>query len=463
MKKIALISSFCDNTEKLDLLKKNIQKIKSLGVDVMVISPLKLDDEMIEICDFLIYTKENPLLYKSEFAKLSGYKYEDFSNMLKKFINDRTSNKKYHWAVNPEEYAEFMDGVSEETKAKYFIIPTKKRDKEGNRVFYKVAKEHFLMPYFSLTEGIYENRIRKENNMKEIPFDVIQGRMIKGIIENFGMKQSSTNIPFVSQAEMVFGKVKDVPIFKAAVSGYAGYDLYRNKPFDKYAKATYLEGMNNPNVEQFYKNLGADFQVSPIRMKNVVESYLTSPQSSPYLASSYEVLDYALTDKTMDNFGKSAKKVLFKGLELRTQGKSTEWMKTQNQLSQNEKENDKIKLDEYLLRQEFKDLAEQVIAGEVSQAEANQFIKQYEDSPNIKGYVSSYKTIIRNNEINKGVPMIIQQIKKESSPGARANMIKNIWGDIYSEDNKDVLKKLQNAKVINAATERYLKQKDVAE
>jgi hypothetical protein len=137
-------------------------------------------------------------------------------------------------------YAEFMDGVSEETKAKYFIIPTKKRDKEGNRVFYKVAKEHFLMPYFSLTEGIYENRIRKENNMKEIPFDVIQGRMIKGIIENFGMKQSSTNIPFVSQAEMVFGKVKDVPIFKAAVSGYAGYDLYRNKPFDKYAQATYL-------------------------------------------------------------------------------------------------------------------------------------------------------------------------------------------------------------------------------
>jgi hypothetical protein len=42
-------------------------------------------------------------------------------------------------------------------------------------------------------------------------------------------------------------------------------------------------------------------------------------------------------------------------------------------------------------------------------------------------------------------------------------MIKNIWGDIYSEDNKDVLKKLQNAKVINAATERYLKQKDVEE
>ena len=33
MKKIALISTFCDNQEKLDLLIKNIKKIKSLGID----------------------------------------------------------------------------------------------------------------------------------------------------------------------------------------------------------------------------------------------------------------------------------------------------------------------------------------------------------------------------------------------------------------------------------------------
>jgi hypothetical protein len=62
MKKIALISSFCDNQQKKDLLKKNIKKIKNLGVDTMVISPLKLDDETIELTDILIYTKENPVL-----------------------------------------------------------------------------------------------------------------------------------------------------------------------------------------------------------------------------------------------------------------------------------------------------------------------------------------------------------------------------------------------------------------
>lgn len=66
MKRIALISSFCNSQDKLDLLKENIVKIKSFGVDVMVISPLKLDDEMIDLCDYLIYSKENPVLYWPE-------------------------------------------------------------------------------------------------------------------------------------------------------------------------------------------------------------------------------------------------------------------------------------------------------------------------------------------------------------------------------------------------------------
>lgn len=62
MKKIALISSFCDNEEKVNLLKQNISKIKSLGVDVMVVSPINLGNEIFEITDYLIYTKENPVL-----------------------------------------------------------------------------------------------------------------------------------------------------------------------------------------------------------------------------------------------------------------------------------------------------------------------------------------------------------------------------------------------------------------
>lgn len=62
MKKIALISTFCNTEEKILLLTENVKKIKSFGVDVMLISPLKLTDELIDLCDYLIYSKENPVL-----------------------------------------------------------------------------------------------------------------------------------------------------------------------------------------------------------------------------------------------------------------------------------------------------------------------------------------------------------------------------------------------------------------
>lgn len=62
MKKIALISSYCDNEDKLNILKKNILILKKIGVDVMLLSPIPIDSDIISLCDFFIYTKENPIL-----------------------------------------------------------------------------------------------------------------------------------------------------------------------------------------------------------------------------------------------------------------------------------------------------------------------------------------------------------------------------------------------------------------
>lgn len=62
MKKIALIGSFCDTEEKIQILKENIVTLKKLGVDTLIISPLTLPSEIIELSDFSFFTKENPLL-----------------------------------------------------------------------------------------------------------------------------------------------------------------------------------------------------------------------------------------------------------------------------------------------------------------------------------------------------------------------------------------------------------------
>ena len=62
MKKIALISTYCDTEEKQKVLEENIIKLKSFGVDVMAISPVEIPQRIINLCDFFFYTKENPLL-----------------------------------------------------------------------------------------------------------------------------------------------------------------------------------------------------------------------------------------------------------------------------------------------------------------------------------------------------------------------------------------------------------------
>lgn len=63
-KKIALISTYCDTQEKIDIFLQNIRKIKTLGIDVMAIGPnnLIMPDDVIKECDFFFYTKENPVL-----------------------------------------------------------------------------------------------------------------------------------------------------------------------------------------------------------------------------------------------------------------------------------------------------------------------------------------------------------------------------------------------------------------
>lgn len=62
MKKIVLIGSYCDTQEKIDILYDNIKILKGMGLDTLVISPITLPKEIIEVSDFVFFTKENPLL-----------------------------------------------------------------------------------------------------------------------------------------------------------------------------------------------------------------------------------------------------------------------------------------------------------------------------------------------------------------------------------------------------------------
>ena len=94
-KRIVLISSYCDTKEKIDVLINTIKTVKSYNLDVMVNSPLPLPSDVINMCDFYVQTKENPLLYWPQKSVMSWVKHTDKNKeiVIKRSVID------YGWAA----------------------------------------------------------------------------------------------------------------------------------------------------------------------------------------------------------------------------------------------------------------------------------------------------------------------------------------------------------------------------
>mgnify|MGYP003353522814 FL=1 len=59
MKNIVLIQSHCDTEEKLDYLKKNIEKIKKFDLEILLFSHIPLNQEVIGMVDYFVFDKSN--------------------------------------------------------------------------------------------------------------------------------------------------------------------------------------------------------------------------------------------------------------------------------------------------------------------------------------------------------------------------------------------------------------------
>ena len=66
MKKIVLIQSHCDTPEKLECLKDNLIKLKKFNVDILVFSHISLPQEILELTDYFIFDKSNPILWEEK-------------------------------------------------------------------------------------------------------------------------------------------------------------------------------------------------------------------------------------------------------------------------------------------------------------------------------------------------------------------------------------------------------------
>lgn len=87
MKKIALISSFCNSQEKLDVLYKNVKIIKDLKIDVIIFTPFSLPEKINQLVDYILISKENPVF---DWPKKAYYQWSSITIGNKQINMSRT-------------------------------------------------------------------------------------------------------------------------------------------------------------------------------------------------------------------------------------------------------------------------------------------------------------------------------------------------------------------------------------
>jgi hypothetical protein len=189
-----------------------------------------------------------------------------------------------------------MENIPEHTRLMNFIIflPGTRVDEDGKtrRKYILIPKTQQAAPFFALMDvanrKILNDVFGKEYKISEDEYTYIINGIRKAlpIGDDDPMKELTSLIPTIN----------------AAVTYKTGYDTFRDRmvSMDMGEVLPAYEGVNDPNVEQFYKVLGEVAGVSPIRTKTAVEKVITGPNSSFIVGMSYGILDAVAKQYPLD-------------------------------------------------------------------------------------------------------------------------------------------------------------------
>jgi len=180
-----------------------------------------------------------------------------------------------------------MEAIPEHTRLMNFVIllPWTRTDEEGKerRAYIQIPKTQQAAPFFALMDvanrKILNDVLGKEYSISKDEFTYIMNGIRKGL-------PIGDDAPIKELTSLV-------PVFNAAFTYQSNYDTFRDRmiTMDKDEVIPAYEGVNDPNVEQFYKVIGEVTGMSPIRGKVATEKLITGPNSSFIVGMSYGLLD----------------------------------------------------------------------------------------------------------------------------------------------------------------------------
>lgn len=202
-------------------------------------------------------------------------------------------------------YLDFLETLSPYQKANFFNIPTGYDKEKKTYTMLSIAKSQGLTPMFTLTEDLIENTMRASENKKQKDWTTIYknvGFAFNNNVDPTGFSGIFTSGEGVRDIPEAGGKIiAKNPAIKSMLTYLTGYDFFFEQPLQGTTNNTVhkFEGANSSKVEEFYKQLGLKSGLSPVRTKAMVESFVTSPTTNPFVGMMYGGLDVLTTDKTL--------------------------------------------------------------------------------------------------------------------------------------------------------------------
>ena len=200
-----------------------------------------------------------------------------------------------------------LDDIPEDVKLRYFIVflPTKYTDEKGKerRAYIKIAKPQQMVPFFAMMDIANGYAMAQVLGDKYLPSDDLIGYATKGVTSALPTGASLSEI------------TSSIPFLSAAITYETNYDSFRKRAvtMDFNEVLPMDEGINDPNVERFYKVIGKVFGetqelvtgeksgLSPARLKAATEKVITSPSSSLMVGATYGMLDLITSVVPLDN------------------------------------------------------------------------------------------------------------------------------------------------------------------
>lgn len=339
-------------------------------------------------------------------------------------------------------YIEAIKGVSKYDRTNYFIVFTGKKTYDGEYEYYRVAKPQQLTPFFSMADGIY-TKVLKGKIGDESNTDVVDNVM-------FSVERNISPLEF-----SVTGNLARNPAFKSALTYTTGYDFYRDEDLS-YLRGKVpvpAEGFESKSVEDFYKKIGEESGMSPVRFKAGVEAFITTPSTSPYVGFLYGGLDAMASDKEGKEVMKKLGNDLLKSTVNRVKKETSDFNRRLENNKTLQKKIEAVEIENLKVRSQFKKLADGYQDGSVTRQQIADEVKKVAVENPIEA--KRLLKMVSDRISNKNVSSYVFEVKYAKSAESKALMLVDLFGnDLKNRENlsieeKKLLNQMLSQKAIN--------------